>query len=125
VGKKVGPVPYTGWKKEGFGGWVASARVDVGLTQAQLAAVIGISRASVANIEAGSQYHKHGPSVGVILRLARALGLDPLELCVVAMAEVNGACKPDLRKLLRFRRLARKRADLRKQLAAVTKEISR
>ena len=58
---------------------VRERRTDIDLTQGELAERIGMSRASVANIEAGEQ----AVSVAVLLALATALGL-PAEALVAA-----------------------------------------
>jgi transcriptional regulator with XRE-family HTH domain len=51
-------------------------RLAAGVSQAELAARAGVSRALVASIEQG----RHAPAVGAALRLARALGATVEEL---------------------------------------------
>jgi putative transcriptional regulator len=53
---------------------VAQARRRAGLTQPRLAEKVGVSRPTIARIEAGG----HAPSVTVALALARELG-EPVE----------------------------------------------
>jgi putative transcriptional regulator len=53
---------------------VAQSRRAAGLTQPQLAAKVGVSRPTIARIEAGG----HAPSVTVALAIARELG-EPVE----------------------------------------------
>jgi putative transcriptional regulator len=53
---------------------VAQARKRAGLTQPQLAEKVGVSRPTIARIEAGG----HSPSVQVALAIARELG-EPVE----------------------------------------------
>ena len=53
---------------------VAQARHRAGLTQPQLAEKVGVSRPTIARIEAGG----HSPSVAVALAIARELG-EPVE----------------------------------------------
>ena len=50
------------------------ARVEAGLTQEQLAEKSGVSRATIANIERGSQAFLKSST---IIKLADALKLDP------------------------------------------------
>lgn len=59
-----------------FGGRVSTRRKALGLTQAELSTRLGISRASLANIERGGQkvlLHQ-------VFALAGALGMAPVEL---------------------------------------------
>lgn len=61
---------------EDFGRRVRTVRSDAGMTQAELAAEIGLSRASVANLEAGRQrvpFH-------VLYGIARVLAVEPAQL---------------------------------------------
>jgi putative transcriptional regulator len=53
---------------------VAQARKRAGLTQPQLAEKVGVSRPTIARIEAGG----HAPSVTIALAIARVLG-EPVE----------------------------------------------
>lgn len=52
---------------------LASARQAAKLTQAKLAAVVGLSRTSIANIESGRQ----PVQVHLLVRIAEALGKEP------------------------------------------------
>lgn len=54
-----------------FGPLVRERRKAIGLTQADVAKRIGLSRPSVANIEGGHQ----NPTLGVILMFMKALGI--------------------------------------------------
>jgi transcriptional regulator with XRE-family HTH domain len=62
--------------REQIGIRLADARVDAGLTQEQVAARIGLSRPSVANIEAGRQ----DVPLSHLLLFIRATGTDPARL---------------------------------------------
>jgi DNA-binding XRE family transcriptional regulator len=53
---------------------VAQVRRRAGLTQPQLAEKVGVSRPTIARIEAGG----HAPSVTIALSIARVLG-EPVE----------------------------------------------
>jgi len=59
---------------EDFGERVRRARGS--MSQAALGALVGISRASISNIEAGRQH----PPLHLLPRLARALGVEPAQL---------------------------------------------
>lgn len=59
-----------------FGQRVRAARLDVGMTQAVLGASVGLTRGSVANLEAGRQRIP----LHVLIELGRALRLPPAEL---------------------------------------------
>lgn len=60
----------------GFGGMVTRARKNVGMTQAELAGRIGLSRAQIANIEGG----RSSVPVEAVREYAAILRIDPLEL---------------------------------------------
>jgi DNA-binding XRE family transcriptional regulator len=69
------------------------ARLDAGLTQAELAAAAGVSRQAVGAIEAG----RHRPGVDAALALARVVGV-PVEALFGAAAEawpIGGAGEGD------------------------------
>lgn len=68
-----------------FGTWVARCRKAANLSQEDLAAMIGYTRTSVANLEA-NRGHVDGPSVGLIIRLADALGVPPSSVFKAAVA---------------------------------------
>jgi transcriptional regulator with XRE-family HTH domain len=59
-----------------FGTILRAARRDASLSQADLGRTIGLSRASVANIEAGRQH----VALDQLFDLAHALGCEPCEL---------------------------------------------
>jgi putative transcriptional regulator len=56
--------------------WVRTRRAGAGLTQAQLGAVVGVSRQSIVSTEKGD----YAPSVYLALRLAQALGTSVEDL---------------------------------------------
>lgn len=56
-----------------YGQRLNAARVAAGLTQSQLAAQVGLSRSSVANIEGGRQ----APMAEQVIQHAEVLGIDP------------------------------------------------
>jgi transcriptional regulator with XRE-family HTH domain len=58
---------------EEYGQRLNTARVAVGITQTQLAERLGLTRSSIANIEAGRQ----SPSAEQVVDTATALGCDP------------------------------------------------
>lgn len=68
-----------------FGQRVTSARRGAGFTQAQLAAAVGLTRTSVANIEAGRQH----PPLHVLLLIAGHLGIGLADLLAVDGATSN------------------------------------
>jgi transcriptional regulator with XRE-family HTH domain len=59
-----------------FGRLLRAARGDQSLSQADLARMIGLSRASIANIEAGRQH----VALDQLFDLAHAVGLEPHQL---------------------------------------------
>ncbi|WP_194915348.1 helix-turn-helix domain-containing protein [Catenulispora rubra] len=63
-------------------------RLDAGLVQAQLARMTGVSRASITNVEAGSQ----APPPYRLARIAEALGVRVAEL----MPEISEIGQPPL-----------------------------
>lgn len=90
-----------------FGRRVAGRRGALTLTQAQLAARIGVSRASVANIERGQQ----NLSLHQVYRLTQALGLNdvtdllpplmiepPTDAAGVPISEPEGGLSEDERR---------------------------
>jgi len=75
--------PPAAWSEEalqelyaGIGARVQRARRQREWTQSQLAAAVGLTRASIANLEAGRQR----PPVHVVVLIARALGVPAEEL---------------------------------------------
>lgn len=63
-----------------LGSRIAARRRELGLSQAQVAQRVHLTRASVSNVEAGRQR----PQVHQLILIARALSLDP---CVLLPAE--------------------------------------
>lgn len=59
-----------------FGRRLRRARLDAELTQEQVATVVGMSRTSVTNIEAGRQQIP----LHLLVRLAGAVGVEPADL---------------------------------------------
>lgn len=59
-----------------LGGRIATIRRERNITQDRLAAAVGLSRASVANVEAGRQ----ALAVHMLIAFASVLGKDPAEL---------------------------------------------
>lgn len=51
---------------------VLKARVDAGLTQAEVAARVGTTQSAIARLESAES--KHSPSIATLQRYARALG---------------------------------------------------
>ena len=52
------------------------ARKTAGMTQADVAASMGVAQASVARLEASAGSRKHAPSVATLRRYADAVGCD-------------------------------------------------
>lgn len=73
---------------------VRTARANAGMTQGDLAAKAGMSRASLANIEVGIQ----SISVYQLLCLANALGIEPARL--LPTIKFAAADDPESRRLL-------------------------
>jgi transcriptional regulator with XRE-family HTH domain len=55
-----------------FARWCRDARADLDITQSELAAAVGVSRAHIASIETG----RANPSLGIVERISDALGLE-------------------------------------------------
>lgn len=66
-----------------FGEQLAARRRNAGLTQQQLAELVGMSRSAIANIESGKQ----GVVLTTIFMLADALGVVPTELIPLVTLE--------------------------------------
>lgn len=74
-------------RRRAVGSAIAAARNERGLTQTQLADAAGISRSSIARLEAGD----HGASVDMLFNLAVALGTKPSILLAAAEADRDTA----------------------------------
>jgi len=72
---------------EAFGRAVRHLRQDRGMTQAELAARLGLGRTSITNLEKGQQ----SPPLSMLPDIASALGVDPLRLIVSAVDGGGGA----------------------------------
>lgn len=59
-----------------IGGHIAAARQERGIRQSDLAVAVGLTRASVANIESGTQRIQ----IHTLIAAAQALGIDPADL---------------------------------------------
>lgn len=59
-----------------FGAALKARRIELGLSQEELAAVAGIERAHASKLERG----EHLPNFVLVIRLARALGVTPGKL---------------------------------------------
>lgn len=70
-------------RRRAVGRAIATARTERGLTQTELAEAAGISRSSIARLEAGD----HGASVDVLFNIAVALGTKPSALLAAAEAD--------------------------------------
>lgn len=64
-----------------IGGRIAASRQERGVRQSDLAVAVGLTRASVANIENGGQRIQ----VHTLIAAAQALGLDPADLISQAL----------------------------------------
>ncbi len=84
-----------------FGERVARRRAEMRLTQLQVANVVGLSRATIANVESG----KHSLPLHQVYRLALALGLRDVAVLLPPMPQADAE-------------------DLVEPLAAVRVEIS-
>lgn len=78
---------------ERLGTQISAARAKLGITQAQLSSGIGLTRSSVANIEAGKQRI----SVEVLAKIAQALGLEPATLIPPLDSDVAQLVRDDMR----------------------------
>ncbi len=75
--------------RERLGERLRSARADAGLLQQGLAVKLGVSRASVASIEAGKQ----SITVEQLIRIANLLGTHPADLLRDVLDESGPASK--------------------------------
>jgi transcriptional regulator with XRE-family HTH domain len=89
-----------------------AARREQGLTQAALAARSGMSRVTIARLEAGSA---RDVRVGTIVSLCEALGLE--------VAAVPAGARPALETLLARERERSRRLDLRRRHAALAARL--
>ena len=70
-------------RRRAVGSAIAAARNERGLTQTQLADAAGISRSSIARLEAGD----HGASLDMLFNIAVVLGTRPSTLLAAAEAD--------------------------------------
>lgn len=70
-----------------FGAVVRSRRLEIGISQEELAGLVPLERSHMGKIERG----EHSPSLTLMLKLARALNLRPGELLDQAAARVDSA----------------------------------
>jgi transcriptional regulator with XRE-family HTH domain len=68
---------------EAFGRTVRRLRQERGMTQAELAARLGLGRTSITNLEKGQQ----SPPLSMLPEIASALGIDPLRLIANAIGD--------------------------------------
>jgi len=71
---------------EAFGQVLQELRTKKGLTQEALALEAGTERSHISALERGEK----GPSLGTILRLARALGVSAGEIMAMVEDKVSG-----------------------------------
>jgi transcriptional regulator with XRE-family HTH domain len=93
----MGPKRRTGWPSErelsdGLSFRLKAVREQSGLSQAELARRLGLSRSSIAKYEAGA----HLPGVRVLVRLASGLGASVDHLVGLAVAAPLLAGDPEL-----------------------------
>ena len=62
--------------EDSFGGKIRKRRLDMNLTQDELASMVGISRVSFTNIES----NRHFPSVGVLQNLVKVFNCTATDL---------------------------------------------
>ena len=88
---------------------IATARRARGHTQTDLAKAVGLSRASIANVEAGAQR----TPVHVLIAIAQALGLDPADLITTGTEtpELAPPMPPGSQRLRRRLKSAREAID--------------
>ncbi|MFF8482362.1 helix-turn-helix domain-containing protein [Streptomyces antibioticus] len=73
-----------------IGAHLAAARQERGVRQSDLAAAVGLTRASVANIESGAQRIQ----VHTLIAAAQALGVDPADLLTKALEGGDALVQP-------------------------------
>jgi transcriptional regulator with XRE-family HTH domain len=78
-----------------FGGYLRERRQALGFTQRSLARRVGVEGSHIAFLESG----RRRPSLGLVKRLADALGLDSGEMLVLAHPEAKDMMKPTVRDL--------------------------
>lgn len=66
---------------QAIGARLAEARQQRGIRQADLAAAVGLTRASITNIEAGAQRIQ----IHTLIAAAQAVGIDPADLITQAL----------------------------------------
>jgi DNA-binding XRE family transcriptional regulator len=69
-------IDLRGLWRAALGARIAGRRNDLGMTQADLASALGVSRGSVANMERGAQ----DPPLSRVYMLAQALRCEPKDL---------------------------------------------
>lgn len=105
-----------------FGNAIAVARHKNNLTQAELAALVKLSRVSIANIETDKQF-KGGPNVRTLILFAKALQINPIKLVKIAIKEWDD--KLDFKTSEKIRKLQRRREQIRKEQERITKQMDK
>jgi transcriptional regulator with XRE-family HTH domain len=92
-----------------------TARLRKGLTQSQLAKMVGYSQRSISDLEQGhTQIH-----AVALHRIAKALSIDPIELCASAWPDDTQMFQPDATErqlLLLVKQIPPERRDLARRL---------
>lgn len=69
---------------QAFGAAVRTARLDAGVAQEELAHKAGVERSHMGKIERG----EHMPTLGLVLKVARALGVEAEQLVRATVASL-------------------------------------